>query len=139
MTKWPEFITKDLGDSEEDDAELMRRWKQYDREMKAIVAAGGVHQDADGWWIDDATGELIGPDPDIERPSTDEELRAAKQLKDVLPQLYESIQRSRGRPKLDSPKQPVTIRLNPETIAKFKATGKGWQSRMSEVLDKASV
>jgi uncharacterized protein (DUF4415 family) len=140
MTKWPEFITKDLGESDGDDAELTRRWEQYDREMKAIIAAGGVHQDDDGWWIDDATGELIGPDPEIERPSTGEELRNAKPFREVFPELAASIDRElrkRGRPIADNPKQPVTIRLNPETIAKFKATGKGWQSRMSDILDSA--
>lgn len=66
--RWPSFKTADLGDTPEDDAEMERRWQVYDREMKALIAAGGVHQDEDGWWVDDATGELIGPDPDIERP-----------------------------------------------------------------------
>jgi hypothetical protein len=58
---------------------MQRRWENYDREMKAIIAAGGVHQDRDGWWIDDATGELIGPDPSIERPLTDEDFEHFKQ------------------------------------------------------------
>jgi hypothetical protein len=67
MTKvWPSFVTKDLGP--DDDAEMFRRWQVYDREMRALIAAGGVHQDEDGWWFDDATGEVIGPDPEIERP-----------------------------------------------------------------------
>jgi len=142
MTKWPKFITRDLGDSDGDDAELTRRWEQYDREMKAIIAAGGVHQDKDGWWIDDATGELIGPDPEIERPLTSEEIRNVKPFREVFPELAASIDRElkrRGRPVADNPKQPVTIRLNPETIAKFKATGKGWQSRMSDILDGAKL
>ncbi len=66
---WPSFTTVDLDPS--DDAELFRRWQVYDAEMKALIAAGGVHQDADGWWFDDATGEVIGPDPSIERPLMD--------------------------------------------------------------------
>lgn len=66
--KWPAFITADLGDSEADGLEMERRWKIYHAEMRALIAAGGVRQDADGWWIDEATGELIGPDPDIESP-----------------------------------------------------------------------
>jgi hypothetical protein len=70
MTRvWPSFVTKDLGPG--NDAEMFRRWQAYDRDMRAIIAAGGVHQDEDGWWIDDATGEIIGPDPDIERPLMD--------------------------------------------------------------------
>lgn len=64
---WPSFTTVDLGP--DDDTELMRRWQVYDAEMRTLIAAGGVHQDADGWWCDDATGAVIGPDPEIERPS----------------------------------------------------------------------
>lgn len=37
-----------------------------------------------------------------------------------------------GRP--SSGKQVVSIRLDPDVIAKFKATGPGWQARMNEVL-----
>ena len=68
---WPSFVTKDL--SPDDDAEWQRRWEAYDRDMRALIAAGGVHQDEDGWWVDDATGELIGPDPEIERPLAGDE------------------------------------------------------------------
>ena len=136
--KWPTFITKDLGDSETDVAETDRRWQEYNRQMTALIAAGGVHQDADGWWVDDATGELIGPDPEIERPLTSEELAHAKPVKEALPDRYESIQRSRGRPRLDSPKEAVTLRLDPSTLARFKATGKDWRTKMAEALDKAA-
>lgn len=41
-----------------------------------------------------------------------------------------------GRP--PSGKVRVTMLLRPETVAKFKATGKGWQARMSDALDKAA-
>jgi uncharacterized protein (DUF4415 family) len=137
--KWPSFVTRDLGDSDEDAAEMMRRWEKYDREMKAIIAAGGVHQDEDGWWIDDRTGELIGPDPEIERPLSDLDLSKAKPFKEALPDLYESIKRSRGRPPVENPLQQISIRLEPEVIAKFKATGKGWQRRVNDILKRAKV
>lgn len=39
-----------------------------------------------------------------------------------------------GRPKATITKQPVSIRLSPEVVAYFKATGQGWQSRMNQVL-----
>lgn len=42
-----------------------------------------------------------------------------------------------GRP--PSGKVRVTILLKPETIAKFKATGSGWQARMSDALDAAAL
>ncbi|SCM75613.1 conserved hypothetical protein [uncultured Pleomorphomonas sp.] len=136
--KWPSFSTRDLGDSPEDDAEMRRRWEAYDREMKALIATGGVHQDGDGWWVDNATGELIGPDPEIERPLTDAELAKMVPLSEALPELAASIKRARGRPKVASPKEAVTLRLSPETIARFKALGGAdWRARMSETLEKA--
>ena len=76
--KWPSFVTADLGDTEQDYAEMLRRWNVYDRRMKALIAAGGVHQDEDGWWVHTQTGELVGPDPELERPlSADEGAQAS--------------------------------------------------------------
>lgn len=65
-----------------------------------------------------------------------------KPFREALPELAASIDREiarRGRPPKDVIKQPVTVRLNPATIAKFKATGKGWQSRISDILDAAKL
>jgi uncharacterized protein (DUF4415 family) len=31
-------------------------------------------------------------------------------------------------------KERITIRLSPEVVARFRATGKGWQSRMNAAL-----
>jgi uncharacterized protein (DUF4415 family) len=39
-----------------------------------------------------------------------------------------------GRPKAAVTKQAVSIRLSPEVVEYFKATGKGWQTRMDAVL-----
>ena len=119
-------------------AEMQRRWEVYNGEMQVLIAAGAVHQDEDGWWIDDATGELIGPDPDIERPRTAAELAKAKPFAEVFPDLAESIKRGRGRPRLEVAKKAVTLRLDPETLRRFHATGKDWRTRMSEALDKAA-
>lgn len=135
--KWPSFVTRDLGDSAEDAAEMLRRWEVYHREMQALIAAGGVHQDEDGWWVDDATGDLIGPDPEDERPRTDAELAQARPFGEALPELAETIKRGRGRPTVESPKQAVTLRLSPDTIERFRKTGKDWRARMSQALDKA--
>ena len=43
----------------------------------------------------------------------------------------------RGRPKVESPRQLLSIRLPPEVIERWKATGPGWQTRMAEVLERA--
>ena len=140
-SKWPEFVTKDLPRTAEGDAEMQRRWETYDREMKALIAAGGVHQDEDGWWIDDATGALIGPDPEIERPSTDDDLKDAKPFRKVFPDLAASIDREkarRGRPKVEAPKVAVTLRVDPDVLDTFKAKGNDWRSKMNDALRRAA-
>ncbi len=42
-----------------------------------------------------------------------------------------------GRPVSENPKKQVTLRLDPDVIEKFRATGKGWQSRINAELRKA--
>ncbi len=49
--------------------------------------------------------------------------------KDVKPLL-----RVGGRPKAEVTKERITIRLSPDVLAAFKATGKGWQSRIDAAL-----
>ncbi len=71
-------------------------------------------------------------------PITKEEMKKAKPFKEALPALYESIQRSRGRPKVANPKEAVTLRLDPDVVEKFKATGKNWRRSMNEALRKAA-
>lgn len=44
----------------------------------------------------------------------------------------------RGRPKLEHPKQLLSLRLPPEVIATWRATGPGWQTRMAEVLERST-
>lgn len=39
-----------------------------------------------------------------------------------------------GRPKSSTHKKPISIRLSPEVVNYFKDTGKGWQTRVDEVL-----
>ena len=40
----------------------------------------------------------------------------------------------RGRPTMANPRQLLTLRLPPDVIARWKATGPGWQTRMAEAL-----
>lgn len=40
----------------------------------------------------------------------------------------------RGRPKLPVIKRQLTVRYDADVISAFKATGKGWQSRMNDAL-----
>ena len=135
--KWPAFITRDLDlDTDAGDAEMQRRWEIYNAEMQALIAAGGVHQDDEGWWVETATGELIGPDPEIERPLSDEEVQQLKPFAEVHPELDQAIKRGRGRPRQANKKQAVTLRIQPDTVARFQAKGKRWRSEMADALDR---
>ncbi len=70
------------------------------------------------------------PDADEERKiregiATDEEAFSLDEFKRMRPV---------GRPKAAVTKERVTIRLSPEVTAYFRATGKGWQTRVDEAL-----
>lgn len=68
---------------------------------------------------------------------TDEELATSKPMREALPELHIEICNSiarRGRPKIDSPKRSISIRLDPEVIDALKADGKGWQTRANALL-----
>jgi uncharacterized protein (DUF4415 family) len=45
---------------------------------------------------------------------------------------------SRGRPKSSNPKVSQTLRLDPDVVTHFKATGAGWQTRINDALRKAA-
>lgn len=44
--------------------------------------------------------------------------------------------KARGRPVVANKKRTVTIRLALEVIERWRASGKGWQTRASELLEK---
>ena len=62
---------------------------------------------------------------------------AAKRMRDVMPEVVEAFKRSRGRPKVELPKARVSLRLDPEVVAAYRATGKGWQKRINDILARA--
>lgn len=72
---------------------------------------------------------------------TEQELIRAKPFIEVFPMLaakLETIQRLRGRPKVDAPKVSTTLRLDPDVVTYFRSTGPGWQSRINEALRRAA-
>lgn len=80
-----------------------------------------------------------GISADPENPEwTEEDFRNARPFSEVFPELAESIRRSRGRPPSENPKQQVTLRLDADVVAKFRAGGPGWQSRINSALRKAA-
>jgi uncharacterized protein (DUF4415 family) len=59
-----------------------------------------------------------------ERPATAAELGAA----------LEHFRRRRGRPRLERPKVSITFRVDADVADALRARGKGWQTRMNDVL-----
>lgn len=43
-----------------------------------------------------------------------------------------------GRPKAETPKEAINIRLDPDVLAHYRAAGPGWQSRINKDLRKAA-
>ena len=66
-------------------------------------------------------------DPDDAPELTDEFFRQADEF------IGDRLVR-RGRPKAETTKQSLTVRYDRDIIQAFKATGKGWQSRMNDAL-----
>lgn len=42
---------------------------------------------------------------------------------------------ARGRPRTPAPKVAINIRLSPDVLARFKSTGRGWQTRINHALE----
>lgn len=82
----------------------------------------------------------IAEDPD--NPEwTEEDFRRARPFREALPGLAAAMDRvkaKRGRPTVDHPKQQISVRLDPDIIRHYKATGKGWQARMNDDLRKVA-
>ncbi|MEI7466137.1 MAG: BrnA antitoxin family protein [Burkholderiales bacterium] len=53
--------------------------------------------------------------------------------------LARAVVKKGGRPRSANPRQLISLRLPPEVIARWRATGSGWQSRMAERLAKTPV
>jgi uncharacterized protein (DUF4415 family) len=75
-------------------------------------------------------------------PELTPELAARLRPNDEVPELEDLAEliRKGGRPLLPEEvrKRRVTIMLDPDVIAHFKAGGRGWQTRMNAALRKAA-
>jgi uncharacterized protein (DUF4415 family) len=47
------------------------------------------------------------------------------------------IRRGRGRPKSDATKEQISVRLDPDVLAKLREAGPGWQSQINAMLRRA--
>ncbi|WP_343504778.1 BrnA antitoxin family protein [Alloyangia pacifica] len=81
---------------------------------------------------------MIASDPDAPE-ATDAQLAQAKPFTEAFPALAKKMRKSAGgRPKASNPKVAVSLRLDPEVVARFKAEGPGWQTRINEALRHAA-
>jgi uncharacterized protein (DUF4415 family) len=60
--------------------------------------------------------------------------RNTSQMRGLRPFREIQAERRRGRPKAETTKEPVSVRLDPEIVAYFRETGIGWQTRLNDVL-----
>ena len=63
---------------------------------------------------------------------------------DELPEMTDemfarTVFKKAGRPRSANPKQMISLRLAPEVIARWKATGPGWQTRMAKRLERTPL
>jgi len=85
-------------------------------------------------------GSSRKPDPYLidedTAPLTDEEIKRLRPAKEVFAEIGIPVPRQRGRPKKVNPKVQVTLRLDPDIVERYRATGKGWQTRLNDDLRK---
>mgnify|MGYP000229926179 FL=1 len=87
---------------------------------------------------EDQIQRMIASDPDAPE-ATDEQLAQAKPFSEAFPALADAMRKNvGGRPKLENPKVAVSLRLDQEIVARFKASGPGWQTRMNDALREAA-
>lgn len=84
------------------------------------------------------------PDPELideENPEwTAEDMKRARPAAEVLPKYIgqkatdELLDRGRGRPPKEERKVNQTLRIDPDVLEAYRQKGKGWQTRINEVL-----
>lgn len=79
----------------------------------------------------------IALDPDAPE-WTDEDWARARPASEVLPHLVAEYRRTRGKQKAPV-KEKVTLRLDADILAHFRREGKGWQTKLNDVLRKAVI
>ncbi|MEY4922509.1 MAG: hypothetical protein RLY17_1226 [Pseudomonadota bacterium] len=67
------------------------------------------------------------------------EFTRARPAADVFTELFgkegaEKVIKTRGRPKLANPKEPVKLRIDHDVVDAYRAQGDGWQTKMNEAL-----
>ena len=123
LSKYPPLTEDELAEVQRSRAKAARRASKLAEEMS-----------------DEEDARLTAAaeaDPD-NPPLTDDDWKRMRPAHEVRPELVAKyLRRNRGRPKLDSPKQQVTLRLDADVLDHFKAGGAGWQTEINAVLGEA--
>ena len=68
------------------------------------------------------------------RELTEADFKAAQPFSSLPASLQAKLVGLRGRPKAAVTKERITIRLSPDVVRTFRATGDGWQTRVDTAL-----
>lgn len=79
------------------------------------------------------SGRVFELPSDRENEDINNGIAADLDTHELTDQEFEQL-RPVGRPKAEVTKERITIRLSPEVVAKFRATGSGWQTRLDKAL-----
>lgn len=76
--------------------------------------------------------------PDSDSPELSEKFfENAKSFKEGFPEAYNDWKKSRGRPKVASPKKIKSFKLSQDVIEAIVTSGKGYNARVENVLRNA--
>ncbi len=123
--------TPERSDPLTDDERAEIRIHRAEARKKALAYANSLTEEEDARLT--AAAEA---DPDS-RPLTDADWKRMRPAHEVHPHLVRmSLERKRGRPKIEAPKKQVTLRLDADVLEHFKARGAGWQTAINDMLRK---
>lgn len=87
---------------------------------------------------EDQIQQMIASDPDAPE-ATEAQIAQARPFTEAFPALSDAMRRNTGgRPRAENPKVAVSLRLDQDVVAQFKASGPGWQTRMNRALREAA-
>lgn len=83
--------------------------------------------------------QTVPLDDDDAPELTEERAAQLRPAREVLPEaVLNQFRRSPGRPKAETPKKQVTLRLDADLLEHWRAQGAGWQSGINAALRRAS-
>lgn len=72
-------------------------------------------------------------------PLSDDEIARMRPGTEGMPTGMAAAFKNRGgRPRSETKRVPVSLRIDPDVLDAFKATGAGWQTRMNDALAEAA-